>query len=158
VKPTREHYSGLQKFLHWGVALAIVWQFTSTFLIDLQPEGSAAQNALKASHGLSGITILLFMLTRLVIRLRKGAPALPTDMGSLATVAKSTHFLLYALIFVQVVTGIMAGGSGVKAAAGVHGFVSFTLLLLITLHVAAAIWHISKGDEVGRRMFRRRTP
>ncbi len=151
-----ENYSRLQKLLHWAVALLILWQFSSHFLIDAQPEGSALQNMLKASHGSSGITILLLMLIRLGVRLKRGVPALPTDMSSgLRSAARLTHCALYALVIAQTVTGIMAGAAGLKAAGAVHAAISAILSASVALHAGAAIWHLSKGEEVGRRMFRR---
>ncbi len=156
-RKTIENYSIVQKGLHWTIAILIVWQFTSTFLIDMQAKGSSVQNALKASHGLSGVTILLLMLVRIGVRLKRGAPALPDIMSSnLRIVAKLTHALLYVLIIAQTITGIMAGGGGIKLAAAVHGTIAISLFSLIALHIGAALWHLSKGEAVGHRMFRSR--
>jgi cytochrome b561 len=155
-QPANAHYSGLQKTLHWLVAILILWQFTSHFIIDTLPEGSPTQNGFKASHGLSGMLILLLMFVRLLVRLRKGVPELPDTMLVWQhSAAKFAHPVLYALIFGQTISGIMAGAAGIKAAGAVHGILSVSLVAFILVHVAAAIQHMLKGDGIGSRMFRR---
>jgi cytochrome b561 len=156
-KPPVDHYSGFQKSLHWIIATLILWQFVSHFMIDALAEADPRRFPLQASHGLSGMTILLLTAVRLVTRFWRGVPALPEGMNpALRKVAHGTHGLLYLLIIGQTVSGMMAGPVGNKAMGPVHGALSVALLALVALHVAAAIWHYQKGDTVGRRMFRRR--
>jgi cytochrome b561 len=156
IQPQNMHYSGLQKTLHWLVAILILWQFTSHFIIDALPQGSPTQNGFKASHGLSGMLILMLMTIRLFVRWRKGAPELPDTLPAWQrSAAQIAHPALYLLIFGQTISGIMAGAVGIKAAGGVHGVLSVALLTLILVHIAAAVKHSLKGDGVGSRMFRR---
>jgi cytochrome b561 len=150
----KAHYSPVQKALHWIIATMILWQFVSHFIIDSLPETDPLSLPFKASHGFSGIAILLLTLARLVVRVRSGAPSLPDTMNrTLRRIAGFNHALLYVLIVGQTVTGMMAGPGGNKALGPVHGALSFALLIVITLHIAAAIWHLQKGDGIGRRMF-----
>jgi cytochrome b561 len=152
-----DHYSGFQKSLHWVIATLILWQFVSHFMIDALPESDPKRFPLQASHGLSGMTILLLTAVRLVTRIWRGVPALPEAMNNaLRKVAQGTHGLFYLLLISQTVSGMMAGPGGNKAMGPVHGALSVALLALVVLHVAAAIWHYQKGDAIGRRMFRQR--
>jgi cytochrome b561 len=149
-----ERYSTLQKSLHWIIAILILWQFTSHFLIDMQAENSPAQNMLKASHGLSGISILLLMLVRLGVRWRRGVPTLPDAMSPLTRrLAPLTHLSLYGLVFVQTISGFLAGSGLVPPMGVVHGVIALTIAALLALHIAAALWHYRRGDAIGRRMF-----
>jgi cytochrome b561 len=150
--PTR--YSGLQKSLHWLIAILILWQFISHFIIDQFPKGSPEALPFQASHGLSGMIILLLTLTRLVVRWRRGAPPLPASMDArLRRIANFNHGLLYGVIIGQTTSGMAAGIGQVKAAGPIHGVLSVALLVLIGLHIAGAIWHMIKGDGLGLRMF-----
>jgi cytochrome b561 len=152
----KTHYSTAQKTLHWIIAILILWQFVSHFIIDSLAATDPLLLPFKASHGFSGIAILLMTIARLVIRLRTGAPALPESMNPmLRMIAGANHALLYLLIVGQTVTGMMAGPGGNKAMGPVHGALSIALLSVVTLHIAAAVWHLHKGDGIGRRMFRR---
>jgi cytochrome b561 len=149
-----DRYSAAQKWLHWLIALLILWQFTSHFLIDIQVENSPTQGMLKASHGLSGLTILLLMLVRLGVRWRRGVPSLPDDMGAgTQRIAGVTHGALYLLVIVQTVSGFLAGSGILPPAGAVHGAIAIAIAALLALHIGAAFWHLARGDAVGRRMF-----
>jgi cytochrome b561 len=150
--PTR--YSTLQKSLHWLIAILIFWQFISHFIIDRFPKGSPDALPFQASHGLSGMIILVLTLTRLVVRWRRGAPPLPASMDArLRRIANFNHGLLYGVIIGQTTSGMAAGIGQVKAAGLVHGVLSIALFLLVGLHIAAAILHLIKRDGLGSRMF-----
>ncbi|SPF79970.1 cytochrome b [Pseudoprimorskyibacter insulae] len=141
------HYSRTQIILHWAVVLLIALQF-------ILPDGiSAAWNIfvrggektmtpLAAQHVISGLLIIALVVWRLVLRFTRGVPPLPAEEPPLMQkAAHVTHFLLYALMLAVPVSGMAAWGGQIIPAGDVHDVLKSLLMLLIILHVAAALFH-----------------
>jgi cytochrome b561 len=153
-------YSWIQIGLHWVIAILIGMQFINhegmekawRALQKGQPfDGSAAQ-----VHVLIGLTILLLVVVRIVVRLTRGAPELPADGNPfLDKVAMATHLLLYGLMLAVPLMGIAAWFLGIGIAAGMHGALFAAMLGLIVLHTIAALYHqFILKDGLIRRMTR----
>jgi cytochrome b561 len=140
-------YRPAQIRLHWIVAILIAYQ-----LIVEAPLGRALRqarnglvpefNLLVSAHVYVGITILLLVLWRLVLRLRHGAPPPPqTEPAKLQHAAKLAHWTLYAIMIALPISGLTAWYGGIELAAEVHEAMKPVLIGLLALHIAAVLWH-----------------
>lgn len=110
---TTTRWGGVQKTLHWVIALLIVAQFTLAQLAEqagaMKRENPAAvmeQLTLLARHKSIGLTILMLAVLRLAWRVRYPVPALPVTMPSWQRgAAKVSHVLFYLLLFAMPITG-----------------------------------------------------
>ncbi len=139
----------------------------------------AVTNTLYDSHKLIGVTILLVVLARLIYRFSNGRPPYDaTAPQGLVKIGQANHWLMY-LLLVAVPIGGYLGASyyGATQPFGIplpaltekdekfaetvfwwHGAAAFTLVGLVVLHIAAAIYHWAvRKDRVVDRMLPRRT-
>jgi cytochrome b561 len=145
--PAPKGFSLTQILLHWVVAALIVFQ-----LIFGESMGDAwrqvrqgtvpAFDPMVTAHIYAGIAILALVAWRLVLRFRRGVPVPPAALSQMMQLAGSVgHWALYALMVVAPVSGLLAWYGGVDTAAEVHELLKPALIILIALHVAAALWH-----------------
>jgi cytochrome b561 len=153
-------YSRSQIVLHWLVAGLVLVQYStsgaivrthSIHLIGQRPNPSDL--VLHTIHNRVGLTIIALMVARLALRLWVGAP-LPGGSGPprLTTrVAQGVHASFYAVLITEGVTGAVASYYWWPISA-VHVILFDILVALITIHIAAALWHqfIRKDGVVGR--------
>lgn len=140
-------YSARQIRLHWIVAGLIVMQVVLHEPIVAaweQVEGgqSPASGWLVLAHLIGGVLVLIFALWRLVLRQVRGVPAAPeAEPEILRRVAHWGHLALYALMILMPLTGMAAWFGGFEAAAEAHDLMKPALLILVAVHVLAALWH-----------------
>lgn len=132
-------------------------------------------------HMILGIAVLVLLVVRLIVRWVTKRPAwASTGIKLFDWVGELTHFGLYLLTFAMVITGIiLADQRGILARTfGIgstptpgsfrrsgfslgffHGGVWTLLILLIALHIGAALYHqfIVKDNLLGRMWFGRQT-
>ena len=173
--PRRYRYTGTAIALHWAVAVLIAGAFVIGLIAVALPV-SPQKLKLFSWHKWIGVSIALLALVRLAWRLWHAAPALPAGMRRWEQhVAAGTHALLYMLLLAVPVTGwLMSSAAGFpvvflgvlplpdlvakdKALADtlklVHDLLNKTLLVLVVLHVAAAVkHHVVDRDDVLTRM------
>lgn len=156
-------YSRAQIILHWLVVVLIIMQFLANGPMQqawdaMRDGGQPAADLLFGAnmHAASGMAILIMALARLVLRFRRGVPALPATLAPpLALVAKVTHFLLYALIILIPMSGAAAWLGGAAPAAGPHGVMAELLFYVAILHAVAALYeHFIARTDVLTRMLR----
>ncbi|SHM26831.1 cytochrome b [Roseibium suaedae] len=153
-------YSRLHVLLHWTVAVFVVFQLIFGEAIgqmgralrdgrDLSTLDSFMGNA----HIYVGIAILLLSVLRLILRMTHGTPPpLPSPRWQ-EQAAKWTHGLFYVLLLVTPLTGLAAWFLGIHLAGEVHELMKPVFILLIALHVAAALWHqVVLKDGLLKRM------
>ncbi|MEQ8601052.1 MAG: cytochrome b/b6 domain-containing protein [Devosia sp.] len=139
-------YSKTQIALHWIIALLVLFQIVVHDEIvrlwagridgTLPNAPAPAPNA----HVAIGILILALVVWRLVLRLTRGVPALPADEHpALKLVASGTHILFYVLLIGMPLSGAAAWILGVTTAAQAHSIAEKLLILLIALHLLAAL-------------------
>lgn len=146
--------------LHWVLALFLIGALAAGSLV-LAPAANSdpAKVTSFAMHMGLGVTILVLMLVRLVVRLSTAHPLRPVTGIALADrLAPLTHWALYGVAIAMSVSGIvMSRQSGLPDAVfgdgamppdlwayparAVHGVLSRLLMALIALHVVAALWH-----------------
>jgi cytochrome b561 len=141
-------YSTFAKLAHWTILVLAVIQFPTAQAIQRthvqHPFGlvpSPLDLFLHSVHAWSGWVIGLLALVLLVQRLRGMAPPLPAGMRPWqARLSKLGHLLLYAVLAGLVITGTgaMYLWSGFRP---VHEVLLWCGVALVTLHVAAALWH-----------------
>ncbi|AGK58000.1 cytochrome B561 [Hyphomicrobium denitrificans 1NES1] len=129
---------------------------------------------LYSSHKLIGLTILFLVLARFLYRLMRGAPQPdPSVPRGLTAASRLVHWLMYALLIVVPVMGYRAISYGryldvfgiplpavteknedlSKEIFEWHERAAIVLLVLVSLHVAAAIYHrFIRKDRVVERM------
>jgi cytochrome b561 len=155
-------FTVLQRILHWLMAACILSMLfigvgmVSTIMPKYLP--------LISIHKTLGIVILILALIRLAVRLRYGAPALPSDLPAPIKVAADlSHYALYALMIAMPLLGwamlsaaeypiVLLGGVRLPPILPVserlhtllwaaHFYLAFAFFALILLHLAAALFH-----------------
>ena len=175
--PAGQNYDGVQRALHWIMAalifLAIAAGIGATFLAKGSPE--RAQTFM--IHRSLGMTALVLVAFRVAYRLFRGAPPYAAPLGRLTGLAAhAAHFALYFLMIALPVSGYLltsAAGRPVPwfglfewpslapqdkgladSAAQAHFWLAWTIGAVLTLHLAAVIWHrYIKRDGVLARMW-----
>jgi cytochrome b561 len=112
MRTERDGFSGLQRVLHWLMAIMVLTMlFIGVSMVStLEPRFLT----LITIHKPLGIAILALAALRLAVRSRLGAPPLPDDLPRIqALAAKLSHFMLYALLIAMPLVGwgmLSAGG------------------------------------------------
>lgn len=160
---------------HWLIALLVLAALPLGFYMSDLPL-SPRKLQLISWHKWIGVTVLLLLLPRLLIRLTRAVPEPVETMAAWQrAVASATHVALYALLAAVPLTGwLMSSAKGFpvvylgliplpdlvgkdealgKLLASAHEVLASGLMLLVALHVAAAIkHHLIDRDETLLRM------
>lgn len=177
MKPTRYH--PLLITLHWLLVPAILLALVmgGNVLVEIPNSDPEKIDALRG-HMIFGLAILSLMVVRLTTRLATRHPK-PVRTGHAIAdrLSRPAHWVLYALVFVMATSGVatamMSGlgeiiffGSTAQLPASfegllprsVHGLVAKVLMLLIVLHVLAALYHqfLVKDRLLARMWFGKR--
>ena len=153
-------FSLAQRVIHWlTLALLLVsffsheamqdaWRaITREGAVDLDPSLGAQL------HAIVGIAVLALTVLRLVLRVVQGAPAPVAGQHPLVTIASVVvHGLLYLLLLALPMAGMAAWGGGITEAGEVHEVLFILTLVLVGLHVAAALLHqfVIKDNLIAR--------
>ncbi|AHE98521.1 cytochrome B561 [Thioalkalivibrio paradoxus ARh 1] len=181
-------YALVQRLLHWLVAVLVVLALIAGGTIGVlgfegmrATFGAGGTDFFYTAHKTMGVLILGLMVLRLATRLTLGKPAYAVPLPAAQRLASQTvHTLFYVLLLVMPVLGWLATASGgfpvhlfhieLPGLIGRndalsetlflwHRIVGITLVALIVLHVAGAIYHWKiRRDGVMQRMslFRQR--
>jgi cytochrome b561 len=107
----RTHYTRVAMYLHWAIAVLIIYNLISGFLIwDLASGFFKAHRPIYfiglITHMSSGFTVLALTVARIAWRLTHEPPAYPADMKSWERhAAHFAHFFLYAGMLLMPLTG-----------------------------------------------------
>ncbi len=173
-------YSTAARRFHWWTVLLIAAQVPiGLFMVryGAATEFAEPTGKLYDAHKLIGLTILVLALVRLAYRLVHGAPAdEPTLEPWERAVSHITHWAIYALLIVVPLLGWLAVSHygpfepfGIKLPAlaaqdearatkvfFVHMLAAYLLIVLLGMHVGAALFHyVIRKDGVLRRMWMR---
>lgn len=176
IRNTADSWGWPAKFFHWTVALLVLAQFAlgpAAVIWRLSP----LKLNLFVWHKSIGILILLLMGLRLVWRITQQSPALPDTMP--AWERHSAHFnhaLLYAILVAMPFSGWVINSAAnipfrifwsiplpaivapdkalAELSARVHLLLFFALLVLLLLHVGAALRHhwVRRNDLLTRML------
>jgi cytochrome b561 len=156
-------YTPTAKGLHWLIVLLLTAQFVTAYTLP-HIGRNTPPDALINLHFSFGVSILVVMAVRFAHRLMHPVPLEAHDARPWEQfLAKTIHRLLYLILLVSpllgwasasahklpvVVFGVVTlpaiaqpGASWANTAGDIHSTVMWTLLCLIVLHAAAALYH-----------------
>jgi len=172
----RQTYTSTQKFLHWALFALVILLYGLTFADDIFQRGDPARDTAWKLHISFGMLLAMLVGWRVVLRLARGAPALPSEMNGLEeSAAKLAHMLLYALLIAIPVLGILltwfrgdalsffglftipspvgADRATARTIRELHSLCANGILIVAGLHALAALWHhFVRRDTVLARM------
>ncbi|MDP1976585.1 cytochrome b [Undibacterium sp.] len=158
-----QRYSNFSIVLHWLIAILIIIAFIlGNIMVDMRISPTKLQYY--SYHKWLGMTVLGFVALRLISRLLSKAPPYPANMGKVQMhIANGTHILLYVLMFAVPLSGYfytLAAGYPVVylglfelpvligpnpeikgSLKELHEILNNIMLVLVLLHVAAALKH-----------------
>lgn len=173
--PAITRYGATAQTLHWLIAALVLVMFGLGWYMTDLPVGQRKLDLYQIHRSL-GITIFGLAVVRLVWRLFHPAPPLPAHMAAWErAAARTSHALLYLMLFVQPLIGFLQSNAAnfpivlwgwlplpaligsdeplAETLVAVHSWNSRLLLVLILIHVAAALrHHFILKDDVLRRM------
>lgn len=168
-------YGPVAKSLHWLMFFLLLAQFIIAFIMPEIKRGVVPETFIKL-HMSFGVLIMLVIILRLLWRLGHPVPQLADSLPPWQRLAARTmHWIFYLLLFVLPIMGWAAASARdwqvslfgtvtlpyllpPKAKLGpligdIHAFLSWTLLVLIGLHVAVALYHyFIVRDRILQRM------
>lgn len=179
LRNTSQRWGAISQWLHWGIALLVVAMATIGLIMVELPK-TPRYFWVYDLHKSLGLTILALIVLRLAWRLYAGAPLPLTGTPSWQRrIAGITHALLYALLLAMPISGwLFDSASGLRAlrwfgwfempklaapderlaelAGASHEWLFWTLLALVIVHAAAAVYHhVFQNDATLARMLPR---
>ncbi len=151
-------YTRTQIVLHWLIFAMLIGMILNEDAIGeafraYMRSGTFTQTPLVAAHVFGGLAILALVVVRFAIKARRGAPPLPENEPALLKLAAhGTHLALYAILFLMPISGAVAWFGAQGWAAEVHEIFKPLLILLVTIHVAGALYQqfVLKTDVMNR--------
>lgn len=175
LKNTSTSYGSVAHFFHWLIFLLVLIMVPVGFTM-----GNISDKALRGEvvniHKLIGVLILLLMLLRLLWALMNVKPSLPFQTPTWQRMAERTmHIALYLGLIIMPLSGLIGavaaghpprlGDLSIKLPIAqnktlaefafdfVHKPLAWILIVLISIHILAALYHhFIKRDDVLRRM------
>ena len=167
-------YSWQAMLLHWLLAVIVIGMLGFGYILGEMSRGPTKSFYVDI-HRSFGVLALVLVLVRIGWRLRHPPPPLPPSVPRWQRIAAvSSHGLLYLCILLQPLSGYLASAFSsspvpffgmtlpqwawddkpLRSFFGeVHGIVAITLLVLIAIHVLAALKHLLiNRDHVFQRM------
>ena len=166
-----QSYDRVMRAVHWTTLVLVAAAFTAVWIADPAIVGSYVGPVVHLHRSL-GLTVAALTVFRLVWRWRVGVPALPVDLPAMQKIgARAVEGLIYVLLLAQPLVGllytntyglrvnyfllleipaVMARDRPLGMLLGeIHSFLGYTLLTLIGLHAAAALFHhFIRRDDV----------
>jgi len=174
-----ERYHPALVVLHWLLAAALLFALAmGTLSLKEIPNASPDKLFALRGHMAFGVALLALTLVRLAVRsLTRRPPPAATGSALLDRLARVVHGALYLAVILMAASGIalavqaglpgiVFGGSGAPlpesfaafAPRRAHGLLAQLLLVLVAIHVLAALWHhfVRRDGLLGRMAFGRR--
>lgn len=170
----RRRWSSVAKALHWSMALLILVMFVLGWLAVTYPL-SPTKLKLFMWHKSIGVTLFALVLLRLLWRYYNPSPDFPEDLSRWERIgARCSHILLYGLMILTPLSGYVINSTAnfplrlfgwiklpnvlppnetwQQVAERVHLTLFWLFAFVLLLHIAAALRHHFKGDDVLVRM------
>lgn len=175
-RDTPQRYGRVSRWLHWGMALLLAWQFAGMVAKVSLGRDAALASTLSAAHAHVGLLLLVLMVVRAVWGMLNMGQRPPHGEGFKGVAVWAGHISLYALMLVVPLLAalrmlgndrpfswwgvwVLNDGSGEKVqwmvapANAAHGLLGWTLLALIAGHfVMVLVHHWVWKDDVPQRM------
>lgn len=155
------NYGSVAKWLHWGMAIAIVGLLVMGFyMADM--EGGPQKRQLYTLHKSVGFVLLILVMGRFAWRMVNNTPTL-TRSRLLRQLGHINVLMLYGLILTVAFSGYVMNSAGgyplklfnslllpslvapnmslARMAHRVHEYAAITLAVLTSLHILAALFH-----------------
>ena len=170
-KPKRYHPFLIA--LHWLIATLIIFMLLVGLLSLKSMPNNPAKLMPLGFHMATGILILVLMLVRIVVRVATKKPEEATSGNRfLDFIGRLTHYALYLFAILMAISGIgisvqaglvpiVFGASGAPLPEDFfvypvrygHGYTAIILIVLILMHVGAALYHqFFRKDRLLSRM------
>lgn len=172
-----DHYDKVAVALHWAIALLLLLQIAlGWWMLGIPKSPPGLRAGWFNLHKSIGLTLALLILIRLTWRITHQPPALPMGMAAWQRLAADlTHRALYICMLVMPLSGYLGSAfskypvryfglplpkwSGEWPAAKefmseVHEFTAWLFVLLLAIHISAAIRHAVRRDGIFLRMWR----
>lgn len=152
-------YTPLQLSLHWLIVLLVFFQLIfgedmgryNYFLRSGQDVAPLVTGYYL--HVGVGIAVLVLVLFRLALRLTQGVPAPVPGPALQVRAGEALHYLFYVMLIATPITGLLAQYVDMRTFGEIHAANKPIFILLIVLHVAAALYHhFVLKDTTLRRM------
>lgn len=168
-------YDPVWKGLHWLMAALFLANVGLGYYASLMQPGVAPRPALLDVHKSIGVTLFVLVIVRLVWRTIHAHPHLPENFGPMTRAASAlVHGALYALMLGMPLSGYVdsiAGGHPFRwfglfpvpvlldrnrslgdLGEQMHLAGAYAVYALVSLHIAAALWHALRRDGIMARM------
>lgn len=172
---TGSSYGPISKFLHWVIAVLVILMLAGTYFISDIPDKNLRGMVFNI-HKLTGLSILSLMIIRAIWALMNPKPkAMPGTKSWEVFAEYSVHFLFYLGLITMPILGWVAstaGGHPPRFGAtalnlpleknealsdlcfDLHNTLAIVLIVLISLHVLAALYHhFLRKDVILTRMW-----
>ena len=167
-------YSWLSKFFHWFTLLLLIAQIPMGFIL-VRLDFSDLRITIENVHVIVGISIFYITLFRLIYKFFSKSPKLmPEAFFGQNLIAKLNHFALYVALLTITTSGILKklfNGEKLNFFIfklriednfdladqfyNVHVISNYTLIVLISLHILAVLFHqIFLKENILKRMTR----
>jgi cytochrome b561 len=105
--PAEQRYGAIAIVLHWTIAVLILTQIgLGWYMNHVLPDHSPAQDRIETLHISIGLTTLLLIAVRIVVRLVRPPPPLPSEHPAwLRLLAGASHLLFYLLMLALPLSG-----------------------------------------------------
>jgi cytochrome b561 len=167
------NYDNVAVALHWTTALLVLVQFVSAITWDYFPRET--RETMEGLHVSLGVLFTAVIIARIVWRLLPGHQISSLEVGWVGIASKSVHYLLYALLAAQAVSGFVFRwaqghpveffGLGIPAPFAalprpqrhtihnVHEYIGWAIVIIAFGHALAALYHrYVLHDRVLQRM------
>tara|TARA_R110001583_G_scaffold163414_3_gene315533 strand:+ start:171 stop:776 length:606 start_codon:yes stop_codon:yes gene_type:complete len=109
-------YGALSIGIHWLMFFLLVAVYACIELREFYPKGSNVREAFKTWHFMLGLTVFILVLLRLMLRFSQQHPAIKPPLIQWQLIAaKTTHIVLYLLMFSMPILGWLILSSEGKA-------------------------------------------
>lgn len=172
-KNTDIAYGSVSKTLHWLIFFLILFMLIYGYFLDTIPKDY--QGIAYNIHKLTGVTILLLVVIRLIWKFVNVSPPLPADTPSWQVgIDHLVQWLLYISIIAMPVAGWVGSSSAgkpphigdltlslpiaqnkalISTAFTIHNTLAIVIIALVIIHILAALYHFFiKKDRVFQRM------
>mgnify|MGYP006289459081 FL=1 len=173
---TGDRYTHVAVILHWIIALGVLGQIAfGWWMIDIPKSPPGVRAYWFNIHKSIGITLGVLMIVRVVWGLMHRAPPLPDHIPAWQRLAaKASHLALYVCMIIMPLSGYL-GSSFTKypikywgmtlpnwgwespvlkdICSDVHQITVIVFMVLIAIHIAAAVKHMTARDGVTQRMW-----
>lgn len=170
---TEHSYGFVSRFLHWLIFLLLLGMIIYGFVLPYLPD--SYQGTAYNIHKLTGLSILILMLIRLIWKWGNPTPLLPTDTPPWQLmIDRIVQWLLYITVIAMPIAGWVGTSASDKPphlghlalrlpvasskalaelAFTIHNTLAIIIIVLVSIHILAALYHyFVKKDRVLQRM------